>query len=68
MLSFGVLDSWKRQAHGPCVQGKDISYIVNKMVIYEVYTDMIGDDVPSLSEILHDCNRYWTPDVHVRTM
>jgi len=68
MLSVGALDNWQRQAHGPRVQGKAISYIVKKMVIYEVYADMIGNTVPSLAEILHDCNRYCTPDVHVRTL
>ena len=68
MLSVGALDNWQCQAHGPHVQAKAIRYITAKMVIYETYGDMIGDSVPSLTEILNDCYRYCTPDVNVQTL
>ena len=68
MLSTGALDNWQHQAHGPRIQGKAISYITAKLLIYEAYADMIGNNMPSLTEVLEDCNRCCTPDVNVRTL
>ena len=68
MLIAGALETWQRQAHGPRVQVKAISYVINKMLIYDTYIDMLGDAVPSLGEILRDCNKFSTPDVHIRTL
>ena len=68
MLFAGALENWQRQAHGPRVQVKAISFVINKMVIYDTYADVLGNAVPSLGEILQDCKEYCTPDVHIRTL
>ena len=68
MLSAGALNNWKCQAHGPRIQGKAISYITAKLLVYEIYADMIAADVPSITEVLEDCTRYCTPDVNIRTL
>ena len=68
MISPLALDKWLRQAHGPRVQVKAVSYITMKYAVYEVYSDMIGNSMPSLTEILHDCHTFSTPDVSVNTL
>ena len=68
MLNTGALDIWKRQAHGPRIQAKAINYIASKMLIYEVYADMMNDVMSTLVDILEDCNVFYTPDESVRTL
>ena len=68
MICPTALHAWQHQAHGPRVQGKAISCIANKMLVYETYSDMMDNDIPTLTDILDDCHTFCTPDVSVSTL
>ena len=68
MLSLGALELWKRQKHGPRVQAKAISYISEKIGIYDLFGDILDNNVPTLAEICRDCKDSCTPDVSVDTL
>ena len=52
MLLPAALNQCWRQAHGPQVQAKDISYIAQKLETYETFEDIIGFSAPSLEAII----------------
>ena len=68
MLLVSALESWKRKAHGPRTQIKAITYISEKYQVYDLFSDVLQDDVPSLTEVCRDCASECTTDVSVDTL
>ena len=68
MLIAGALDNWLRQAHGPRTQANAISFIANKLATYNAFIEVLGNDVPTLTDILTNCSVLFTPDVTMRTL
>ena len=68
MLSPLAFKKRQRQAHGPRVQAKAISYISQKIEIYEAFLDVIGPSAPTLTIIFKDCSAACTTDVSVNTL
>ena len=64
MISSRGVKDWRRQAHGVRLQSMAISYIANKLNLYEA----LGIDSPSMNSILIACNHDCTPTVSVETL
>ena len=65
MLSSAALDQWQRQAHGPRVQAKAITYISQMIGNYEIFADVMETSAPTLEEINKYCHSFCTPDAHI---
>ena len=68
MLLTGALDSWKRQPHGPRIQIRAIGFISERLQLYDNFSDVLKDEIPSLTEVCRDCVAQCTPDVSVDTL
>ena len=68
MLFPGAFERWQRQAHGPRVQAKAVSYISKKLEAYESFADVLDHSSPTLTEIFKQCAATCTTDVSVNTL
>ena len=67
MLLSIALNNWKRARHGPRVQAKANSFIVNRIEFLETYSNLEGSKI-SLQPILRDYRNQATPDITELTL